>query len=96
MSSFYAKPSGGYSISSTQGTNNILRIYDYLTSRGYSDAAIIGILGNVVGESALNPWLWENNTVAYGYGYGLFQFTPASEYINASGVPNHLHLHPNT
>lgn len=88
MSSFYAKPSGGYSISSHEGTTNIQRIYDYLHAEGYSDDAIIGILGNVVGESALNPWLWENNTVSYSHGYGLFQFTPASEYINASWVPD--------
>lgn len=89
MSSFYAKPSGGYAINSTEGITNIKRIYDYLHSRGYADSCIIGILGNVYGESSLNPWLWENNTVAYGYGYGLFQFTPASEYINASGIPDH-------
>lgn len=89
MSSFYAKPSGGYGINSTEGTNNILRIYDYLHADNYSKDAIIGILGNVVGESSLNPWLWENNTVSYSHGYGLFQFTPASEYINGSGIPNH-------
>lgn len=88
MSSFYAKPSGGYAISSNEGTTNIKRIYDYLHSEGYADNCIVGILGNVYGESALNPWLWENNTVSYSNGYGLFQFTPASEYINASWVPD--------
>lgn len=88
MSSFYAKPSGGYAISSLEGTTNIKRIYDYLHSEGYADNCIVGILGNVYGESALNPWLWENNTVSYSNGYGLFQFTPASEYINASWVPD--------
>lgn len=89
MSSFYAKPSGGYGINSTAGTNNILRIYDYFHAEGYEKNAILGILGNVYGESALNPWLWENNTVSYSHGYGLFQFTPASEYINATWLPNH-------
>ena len=88
MSSFDAKPSGGYAISSAEGTNNIKRIYDYLHAEGYADGCIVGILGNVYGESALNPWLWENNTVSYSHGYGLFQFTPASEYINASWVPD--------
>lgn len=86
---FYAKPSGGYSISSTEGTSNIVAIHEYLSAIGYSDDAIVGLLGNVYGESALNPWLWENNTVSYSNGYGLFQFTPASEYINASWIPNH-------
>ena len=86
---FYAKPSGGYAISSDTGKANMYAIYDYLTAEGYSDEAIIGILGNVVGESALNPWRWEGNVVNYSNGYGLFQFTPAREYINGSGIPNH-------
>ena len=92
MSSFYAKPSGGYGINSTGGTNNILRIYDYLHNNGYADNCIVGILGNVVAEGALNPWYWQNNTYAPtdpNTGYGLFQFTPAYEYLNATGVPNH-------
>lgn len=89
MSDFYAKPSGGYAITSTEGKNNIIKCYSYLHNVGYSDNAIIGIMGNVYGESALNPWLWENNSVNYSKGYGLFQFTPASEYINASYIPNH-------
>ena len=85
---FYAKPSGGYAIHSAEGTANIKAVYDYLHADGYSDDSIVGILGNVYGESALNPWLWENNTVSYSHGYGLFQFTPASEYINASWIPD--------
>ena len=89
MSRFYATPYGGYSISSNEGTSNIKTIYDYLHSEGYADNCIVGILGNVVGESALNPWLWENNTYNPAYGYGLFQFTPASEYLNASWVPDY-------
>ena len=86
---FYAKPSGGYAINSTEGTSNIIAMHAYLHANGFVDNAIIGILGNVYGESALNPWLWENNTVSYSHGYGLFQFTPASDYINASWIPNH-------
>lgn len=89
MSNFFAKPSGGYAISSVEGTQNIKMIYEYLHALGYVDNAIVGILGNVYGESALNPWLWEGNVVSYSNGYGLFQFTPASEYINASWIPDH-------
>lgn len=89
MSDFYAKPYGGYSISSVEGTNNIKKTYDYLNPLGFTKDCIVGILGNVMAESSLNPWLWENNTVNYNNGYGLVQFTPASEYINASGIPNH-------
>lgn len=90
---FYAKPSGTYAISSTEGTANIKAIYDYLKTLGYHKNCIIGMLGNVMGESGLNPWLWENNTYNLNNGYGLFQFTPASEYINATWLPDYA---PNT
>ena len=93
MSRFYAKPSDVYAISSVEGTTNIKRIYDYLHNEGYADNCIVGILGNVYGESGLNPWLWENNTYNLNNGYGLFQFTPASEYINATWLPDYA---PNT
>lgn len=89
MSDFYAKPSGGYLIDGSYGTNNILKIYDYLKIYGYTKNCIIGMLGNIYAESSLNPWLWENNIYNLNNGYGLFQYTPASEYINATGVPNH-------
>lgn len=89
MSQFYAMPYGGYSISGAQGVNNINVINDYLSADGFSRESIIGTLGNMYAEGALNPWYWENNTVNYNKGYGLLQFTPASEYINASGIPNH-------
>lgn len=78
----YAKLKSGYTISSTEGTNNIFAIYDYLAPLGYTKTAVAGMLGNVMKESGLNPWRWEGNTVNYSKGYGLFQFTPASGYIN--------------
>ena len=86
---FYAKPYGDYQISSTEGTANIKAVYDYLNPEGYTKGCIIGILGNVVAESSLNPWLWKDNTYNPSMGYGLFQFTPASEYINASWLPDY-------
>lgn len=83
----YAKLKNGYSISSPEGTNNILAIYNYLEPLGYTKVAVAGMLGNVMKESGLNPWRWEGNTVNYNKGYGLFQFTPASDYFNdCSGV----------
>lgn len=89
MSDFYAKPNGTYMITGSYGTNNIHKIYDYLRNEGYNQNCILGMLGNIYGESGLNPWLWENNTYNVNNGYGLFQYTPASEYINATGVPDH-------
>ena len=80
--SWYAKPSGGYGISSTEGSANIREMNGYFNSRGYTLEAQAGIMGNVVGESALNPWRWQGDTYNLGGGYGLFQYTPASGYIN--------------
>lgn len=89
MSRFYAKPTGGYTYDSVEGTANIKAVYNYLFPKGFTKESIIGILGNVEGESNYNPWLWENGTYNPNDGYGLFQFTPASEYINASWLPDY-------
>lgn len=86
---FYAKPSGGYAISSTEGTANIYAVYDYLHALGYDKQCVNGMLGNVSAESGLNPWRWQADTVTYSDGYGLVQFTPASAYINLTGIPDH-------
>lgn len=86
---WYAKPSGGYAISSNEGVANIAEFDTYFSAEGFTKEAIAGILGNVYAESALNPWRWQSDTVSLSGGYGLFQFTPASGYINLSGIPNH-------
>lgn len=89
---FYAKPSGGYAISSTEGTANIYAVYDYLHPLGYDKQCVVGILGNMSGESGLNPWRWQNDIVdmSSNYkGYGLVQFTPAYQYVNLTGIPDH-------
>ena len=86
---WHAKPSGGYSLDTTAAKDNCKAAYDYLQPLGYTREAIVGIMANAAAESAMNPWRWEGDTVRYGYGYGLFQFTPAREYINHSGIPNH-------
>ena len=87
---FYAKPSGGYLISSTEGTNNIYETYNYLAPLGYTKECVSGMLGNIMKESGLNPWRWQKSTGGVpdqSQGYGLMQFTPGSDYINqCSGV----------
>ena len=84
-----AKPSGGYTISSTEGTGNILEANGFMNDKGYALEAQAGVLGNSFAESGLNPWRWEMvngvDTVDFSKGYGLFQFTPASDYFNLSG-----------
>ena len=86
---WYAKPSGGYSMSSTEGTSNILEIAALYRARGYTDEAIAGVLGNMNAESAFNPWRWQSDVVNYSGGYGLYQYTPARGYINLTGVQYH-------
>ena len=60
---WYAKPSGGYGYNSTEGRANIEQINGILNELGFTLEAQAGILGNIVAESALNPWRWQGDTV---------------------------------
>lgn len=87
---WYAKPSGSYSLTTNEAQSNIFEVKEYFEGLGYSIEAISGILGNMCGESGLNPWRWQSEKVSMNLGYGLFQFTPARSYIDgAKGVPNY-------
>lgn len=77
-----AKPSGGYGMQSAQGTGNIYEMHYIMDNAGYSLEAQSAVVANCANESALNPWRWQSDTVNYSAGYGLFQFTPASDYFN--------------
>lgn len=79
---WYAKPSGGYGMSSTEGTANIYEMHYWMEDAGYTLEAQAAVVANCVNESALNPWRWQSDAVSYSAGYGLFQFTPASDYID--------------
>lgn len=81
---WHAKPSGAYSLTSTAGEENAREMYNYLTARGYTATAACGVIGNTINESGLNPWRWQSDTYNLSGGYGLFQFTPASGYINGA------------
>lgn len=85
---WYAKLKWGYEPESTEGTANILEINGILNGAGYTLQAQAGLLANVYSESGLNPWRWQYERVNYNAGYGLFQFTHASDYFNeCSGLP---------
>lgn len=58
---------------------NATYIWNFFTSRGWTPNATAGLLGNVVSESSIYPDIWEGG---YGPGYGLVQWTPASNLIN--------------
>lgn len=96
---WYAKPTGGYANTSTEGLANATNIKTFLQAQGWDLKAICALLGNGVGESGLNPWRWESDYVptvsefeawtpaqATSHGYGLFGFTPASNYINNTNM----------
>lgn len=75
--SWYAKPSGPYGYSSTEGRANIRMMNGFFNGEGFTIESQAGILGNAVAESGLNPWRWQNDHYSRSLGYGLFQFTPA-------------------
>ena len=83
---FNAKPSGAYGFSSSEGTNNVQQMYNMFSSLGYAVEAIAGVIGNSMSESGLNPWRWQGDKVSMRGGSGLFQYTPASDYINLTGI----------
>lgn len=92
--SWHGKPSGGYSASSVEGTENIYEMHYLFDAAGYTLEAQAGIIGNVIAESALNVWRWQSDTVNLLYGgYGLFQYTASTQaatdrYIQVcSGLP---------
>lgn len=65
-------------------------IINYYRSIGINDSTIAGILGNMQAESTLSPGL---NEVGGGGGYGLVQWTPKQDLIDAC---NTLGLSPYT
>lgn len=51
---------------------------------GWTREAVAALLGNMQGESTVNPGLWES-LIPYGGGYGLVQWTPYTVYSEWAG-----------
>lgn len=83
---WYAKPKGSYSITSTEGLANIWEMASCFPA--WTDEAKSAAIGNSIHEGGLNPWRWQSDSAASipNGGYGLFQFTPGSGYTS-SGWP---------
>lgn len=67
-------------------TGNADEIISYFNSLGFTNEAIAGLLGNMEHESYLNPGQQEigyNGSTSHGY--GLIQWTPATNLINVIG-----------
>lgn len=84
---WHAKPSGAYGINSAEGLDNIYAMAACFPAATLESKA--AIIGNSVHEGGLNPWRWQGDTYGRSRGYGLFQYTPASGYIDLSfATPN--------
>lgn len=70
-------------LSQSEMENNANIIINYYRSIGLDDRTIAGILGNMQAESTLSPVLTERGG---GGGYGLVQWTPQSNLIDACNV----------
>lgn len=66
------------------------QIWNYLTSRGWTQESVAAVLGNMQSESGIIADRWESDIVGnMSGGYGLVQWTPATKYIHwaqASGL----------
>lgn len=86
---WYAKPKGAYSITSEEGKSNLFEMKKYFSDKGYTIESMCGMFGNINGESGLNPWRWNSDTVNLDGSYGLFQFHKAYLYIDLVGIEYH-------
>lgn len=81
----------------TEQLNNMIMITAWLRNNtAASNAAIAGIIGNMIWESTVNPNCWQLTPgVNYG-GYGLVQFDPPDKYLFQSWTPSDYATNPET
>lgn len=88
---WYAKSTNSYARNSIEGLSNAIETVNTLrTYYGFSLRSCCAILGNIGDEGGYNPWRWQGdnvqsvNSISATVGYGLFQYTPPTKYINAN------------
>lgn len=78
---------GNYFLTLAQMQGNALEVYMFLMPRGWTLNAISGMLGNMQSESNINPGIWQDLSYGnYSVGFGLVQWTPATNYTNWAGA----------
>lgn len=90
----HSKPVGAYAQESQEWIDNARVIYAFI--RGWmTHEASCAVIGNMDGESGLNPWRWQGDNIRSRsqktyprIGYGLVQYTPAEKYFNGAGTWN--------
>lgn len=74
---------GNYYLTISQMEDNALEVFSFLSARGWSLNAIAGMCGNMQSESNINPGIWQSLTEwNYSGGFGLVQWTPATNYTD--------------
>lgn len=76
--------------------NNATIIFNELLKNGFTVESICSLLGNTggiytLGESSINPGIWQNLTPNPALGFGLFQWTPSTNYTNWADVNGYEH-----
>lgn len=70
-------------LTEAQMQGNAVEVYKFFSARNWTLNAISGMLGNMERESNINPGLWQSlNYGNYNGGYGLVQWTPATNYTD--------------
>ena len=70
-------------LSSDEMHVNAIYIAEFLFNQSWTLNAVAGMIGNMQAESALNPGRWQSENVGNtSGGYGLVQWTPATNYLN--------------
>lgn len=66
-----------------QQKQNATNVFNFFKAKGWSTNPIIALLGNLTGESTMNPGLIEvgGGTTSAGPGRGLVQWTPGSQLL---------------
>lgn len=72
---------GEWTQDGTEANKVAKEVWDYWNSKGFSAAAIAGIIGNISAEDG--TFELERNEMGNGGGAGLYQFTPASKFAPA-------------
>lgn len=73
---------GNRALNTAEMENNAEEVWDFFKSRGFTLESVCGMLGNMWRESNVNPGVWQSYKVNYRMGYGLVQWTPATNVTN--------------
>lgn len=92
---WHNKNTGAYDRSSVEAQENVMKMVEVLAPLGWTINAIAALCGNQYAESGFNPWRWQYDTVNSSNGYGLFQYTPATKYINSATAATYTGFAPN-